>query len=48
VLGKVNKNEIKEFHAINSKVMPMEWLDLIIFANKINPKEMMQKETTFF
>jgi hypothetical protein len=44
VLTKLNKNEIKDFSPINSKVMSLEWLDLIIFANKLKPQDIIDQQ----
>ena len=43
VLAKVNKNAMKDFEPVNSKVLPMEWIDLVIFTSKINAKELIEK-----
>lgn len=36
VLRRINEYTIKDFNAINSKIMSLEWIDLIVFGNRTN------------
>ena len=36
ILKKLNKNEFKPLKGVNSKKMHLDWIDLMIFAQKIH------------
>jgi len=39
VLKKLNKDEFKTLSGVNSKKMQLDWIDLLIFAQKIHKRD---------